>query len=86
MSAWNEDETGCFYRALPEKALAEKKNAKVGKRPRKGLLLHSLPTQLVVESNQLSSGRLPNQGVSRELLRILRNLKEFPIIQILRLG
>ena len=22
---WNQDETGCFYRALPEKSLAEKK-------------------------------------------------------------
>lgn len=34
---WNEDETGCFYRALPEKTLGEKKkSAKVGKKPKKG--------------------------------------------------
>uniref|UniRef100_A0A1X7V775 HTH CENPB-type domain-containing protein n=1 Tax=Amphimedon queenslandica TaxID=400682 RepID=A0A1X7V775_AMPQE len=29
---WNEDETGCFYRALPEKTLAEKKECRGGKK------------------------------------------------------
>ena len=64
---WNEDETGCFYRALPDKSLSEKKKeCKGGKSPRKGLPLHSLPMLLVVKSNQLSLGELPNLGVSRE--------------------
>ena len=83
-SIWNEDETGFFYRTLPEKTLPEKKNAEVGKG--QGKAYYSLPMQLVVENNRLSLGRLPNQGVSKELLRILRNLKEFLIIQILRPG
>lgn len=34
---WNEDETGCFYRALPDKSLSEKKKAcQGGKNPKKG--------------------------------------------------
>ena len=38
--AWNEDETGCFYRALPEKALAEKKKeCKGGKKAKERLTI-----------------------------------------------
>ena len=64
----------------------KRKSARVGKKPRKGLLLHFLPMQLVVKSTQLSLGRLPNRGVSRELLRVLRKQKEFLITPILRPG
>ena len=35
---WNEDETGCFYRALPEKTLAErKKECRGGKKAKERL-------------------------------------------------
>ena len=67
---WNEEH---FQR---RRWVKKRKSARVGKKPRKGLLLHFLPMQLVVKSTQLSLGRLPNRGVSRELLRILRNQKE----------
>ena len=37
---WNEDETGCFYRALPEKTLAEKKKeCKGGKKAKERLTI-----------------------------------------------
>ena len=37
---WNMDETGCFYRALPEKTLAErKKECRGGKKAKEMLIL-----------------------------------------------
>ena len=37
---WNEDETGCFYRALPDKSLSEKKKeCKGGKKSKERLTI-----------------------------------------------
>lgn len=47
---WNEDETGCFYRVLPDKSLSNRNKECKGGDPRKGLLLHSLPMLLVVRA------------------------------------
>ena len=45
---WNEDETGCFYRALPDKTLAEKrKECRGGKRSKKCSILLMIKSHLL---------------------------------------
>ena len=69
---WNEDETGCFYRASPDKSLSEKKKECIGgKSPKKGLPLHSLPMLLVVKKR--------NQ-------KLKKSRKEYLIMPTLRHG
>ena len=49
----NEDETGCFYRVLPEKTPCEKKKGcKGGEKAKERLTITFLPIQLVVKNNQ----------------------------------
>ena len=83
----NEDETGCFYRALSEKTLAEKKKeCKGGKKAKERFTIAFFANAAGGREQPIVIGKASKPRCFKGTVRILRNLKEFPIIQILRRG
>lgn len=67
---YNLNETACFWRALPDHDFGKKvQNAKVAKKPNRGLLLSFWLTQMERRKIRFLYGNQKTQSVSGELIR-----------------